>query len=219
MPEAKKILMIIALPFVACIYLGFLTYPVWRVCMLGVRASDYSITSTKDDPNWTWIFAIVLSVLMSVGFLVGVRFTNKYKIPAAIFRYSFRVINYLLGFIITFFPMCLVYEIIAGITYGASHKKTTLYSGDGAKVAFIVIVVVWFLAILIGMLNTFIIGVKNLTVESPKLKQRVRITHISGIIIIIIIIIILFLFYFILIDRHSYGIESETNHETHCQRC
>ena len=180
MPEAKKILMIVTLPIVACIYLGLLAYPVWRVCMLGVRASDYSITSTKDDPNWTWIFAIVLSVLIAAGFLLGIRFTNKHKIPAAIFRYSFRVANYFLGFIITLLPMCLVYEIIAGITYGASHKKTTLYSGDGAKIAFIIIAVAWFVAIVIGMLNTFIIGVKNLTVESPKLKQRVRITHISG---------------------------------------
>lgn len=180
MPEAKKVFMIVTLPFIVCIYLGMMIYPVWRTCMLGVRGTDYSITSTKDDPNWTWIFAIVLSVFVSAGFLLGMRFPNKHRIPAAMFRYFFRVANYFLGFLIVLLPICVVYEIVAGITYGASHKKTTLYSGEGARISFIVILAVWFVAVVIGMVNTFVIGVKNLTVESPKLKQKARITHISG---------------------------------------
>lgn len=177
-PTAQKVLFAISVPFALCIYLGIQIYPIWRICMLGARVCN-DITSTKDDPNWTWIFAIVIVVVMAAAFVLGMLSPGGKRL-GALFRYTYRVSNYFLGFVITLFSICVVYEVVAGITYGASRKKTTLYSGDGAMISFIVILIAWFVSVLAGILNTFILGVKNLTVESPKLKQKIRITHISG---------------------------------------
>lgn len=171
--------LIVLSPFALCIYLGFQAYPIWRVAMLGVRVHD-GITSAKDDPSWTWIFAIAISAVMSLFFVLGLRAPSGVKYFSSLMRYMIRMSNYFLGSAITLFTICIVYEIVAAITYTASNYETSLYSGNGAMISFVVIVVSWLAAMVFGVLNVLNLRVENITIKTPKIKEKVRITHISG---------------------------------------
>ena len=162
-----------------CIYLGVQIYPIWRVCMLSARVYN-GTSSTKDDPNWTWIFAVVIVMVSCTMFALTMFVHFKSRVLGTTMRYLTRASNYFFGSTITLLTISLLYEIVAGIIYGASHKKTSLYSGDGALISLIVIGVIWFVAVLGGILNTFILGVEKITITSPKIKQKVRLAHISG---------------------------------------
>lgn len=160
-------------------YLGFQAYAIWRVCTLGARVFN-GTTSFKEDPSWIRTFAISLSVVMSIAFMLGLRGPINSKRVGAAFRYMFRISNYNFGAVVILFTACAVYEVIARVVYVKSNHTKTLYFGEGAKLSFFLIMVTWISSMILGALNVFVLNVENITVESPKIKEKVRITHISG---------------------------------------
>ena len=170
---------LVTAPIVMTGYLGFQVYAIWRVCTLGVR-SYYGTSSLKDDPSWIRTFAISLTVAMSAAFLLGLRGPTNNKRVGSVSRYMFRISNYNFGAVVLLFTACAIYEVIARIVYVKSNHAKTLYFGEGAKLSFFLIVVTWVSTMILGVLNVAALRVENITIESPKIKQRVRITHISG---------------------------------------